>query len=365
MSSIQVHIADDADNESILDLAKKCPQEGMITYFVNRTPRFNTLQRLLDRGALHFVARKEDSVIGLVGVVHFPARVLDKTYKVGYVLDLKVEDAYRSGITAFKLIRTAEDHIRKSDADMVIANFLKDNKRPLVFTSGRGGLPTAHYLGTNKIFNIVPILRMRLDKHYEIDKPTEKDIPGILELYRKYATGFGIAPIITEDRFRKYLDTINGLSLDNFLVARENGRIRAVTALWDEHAYKNYQVLKLNFSIRVATIILNFLSLFIRVPHPIRLNEPLRQLSLVLYAHDDCPEALDTLFRHANNISLGSEYTLIMLYAQENDPIFRFMKKYTGVSIRSEMYLFAKETAVYEELKENSSGVLFDLSMTI
>jgi hypothetical protein len=41
------------------------------------------------------------------------------------------------------------------------------------------------------------------------------------------------------------------------------------------------------------------------------------------------------------------------------------MKKYTGVSIRSEMYLFAKETAVYEELKENSSGVLFDLSMTI
>ena len=31
--------------------------------------------------------------------------------------------------------------------------------------------------------------------------------------------------------------------LDNFLVARENGKIRAVTALWDEHPYKSYQVL--------------------------------------------------------------------------------------------------------------------------
>ncbi len=365
MSSIQVHIADDADNDSILALAEKCPQEGMITYFINRTPRFNTLQRLLDRGALHFVARKESSVIGLVGVVHFPARVLDKTCKVGYALDLRVDKAYRSGTTAFKLIRTAVDHIRKSDADMVIANFLKDNKRPLVFTSGRGGLPTAHYLGTNRIFNIIPILKMRLDRRYEIDKPTEKDIPELIELYRKYAAGFGIAPMITEDRFRKYLVSINGLSLDNFLVARESGRIRAVTALWDEHVYKNYQVLKLNFSIRVATSILNFLSLFMKVPHPIRLNEPLRQLSLVLYAYDDCPEALDTLFRHANNISLGSEYTLIMLYAQENDPIFKFMKKYIGISVRSEMYLFAKETALFEKLKENSSGVLFDLSMTI
>jgi hypothetical protein len=41
------------------------------------------------------------------------------------------------------------------------------------------------------------------------------------------------------------------------------------------------------------------------------------------------------------------------------------MKKYIGISVRSEMYLFAKETALYEKLKDNSSGVLFDLSMTI
>ncbi|MCK7535838.1 MAG: hypothetical protein MZV63_35060 [Marinilabiliales bacterium] len=76
MSSIKVRLADDTDNDSIIGLpAKKCPQEGMITYYINRTPRFNTLQRLLDPDAWHFVARKEESVIGLVGVVHFPARV--------------------------------------------------------------------------------------------------------------------------------------------------------------------------------------------------------------------------------------------------------------------------------------------------
>ncbi|MBE0679799.1 MAG: GNAT family N-acetyltransferase, partial [Bacteroidales bacterium] len=355
----------DDDNDKIIGLAEKCPQEGMITYFINRTPRFNTLQRLLDKDAWHLVARKDDSIIGLVGVVHFPANVLDKTYKVGYMLDLRVEKAYRNGMTAFKLLRTAEDHVMRSDADMVIANFLKDNKRPLVFTKGRVGLPSAHYLGTNRIFNIIPIRTMRIDSRYKIEKPDDKDIPSIIELYRTYASRFAIAPLITEDRFRNYLDNISGLSLDNFLVARENGKIRAVTAVWDEHPYKSYQVLRLNFSIRVVTCLLNFLSHFMKVPRPVRLNEPLRQLSLVLYAHDDCPEALDTLFRHANNISIGSDYTLIMLYATENDPLFIPMKKFTGITVRSEMYVFAREAALIEKLKENPPGVLLDVTMTI
>lgn len=365
MSAINIKLADDDDNDKIIGLAEKCPQEGIITYFINRTPRFNTLQRLLDKDAWHFVARKDDSIIGLVGVIHFPASVLGKTYKVGYMLDLRVDKAYRSGITAFKLVSAAVDHVRRSDADMVIANFLKDNMRPLVFTSGRGGLPSAHYLGTNRIFNIIPLRTMRLDPRYKIDKPDDKDIPEIVELYRKYASQYAIAPLITEDRFRNYFDNITGLSLDNFLVARENGKIRAVTALWDEHLYKSYQVLRLSFSIRVVTGLLNFLSHFMRVPHPVRLNEPLRQLSLVLYAHDDCPEALDTLFRHANNISMGSEYTLIMLYAPENDPLFRSMKKFTGITVRSEMYIFAKEAALIEKLKENPAAVLMDVTMTV
>lgn len=365
MSAINIHLADDDDNDKIIGLAEKCPQEGMITYFINRTPRFNTLQRLLDKDAWHLVARKGDSVIGLVGVVHFPASVFNETYKTGYMLDLRVDKAYRSGMTAFKLLRAAEDHVMGSDADLVIANFLKDNKRPLVFTKGRAGMPSAHYLGTNRIFNIIPIRTMRLDPHYKIEKPSDEDIPQIIELYRRYASRYDIAPLITEDRFRNYLENIIGLSLDNFLVAKENGRIRAVTALWDEHPYKSYQVLRLNFSIRVVTGLLNFLSHFIKVPHPVRLNEPLRQLSLVLYAHDDCPAALDTLFRHANNISMGSEYTLIMLYAPENDPLFIPMKKFTGITVRSEMYVFARDAALIEKLKEHPAGVLMDITMTI
>jgi predicted N-acetyltransferase YhbS len=361
MSAIQIRLAEEADNEKIIQLSERCPQEGVVTIFINRTPRFNTLHKLMDPTAWHFVACKDDEIIGLVGVIHFKARVLDKPCKIGYMLDLRVDKAYRSGITAFKLVRTAVDYLQKSDADMVIANFLKDNKRPLVFTSGRGGLPPALFLGDNRVLNLLPLRKLRLSERFVIEKPSESDIPELVALYQKYAEGFKIAPVFDEAHFRNIINTVEGLSFDAFLVAKENGKIRAVTAAWDEHPYKSYQVLKLNLSIRVVTWVLRFLSLFMKTPYPIKLNEPLRQLSLVLYAHDNCPEALEQLFRQVNNQNIGANYTMITLYAQENDPVFKLVRKFTGVSVKSEMHMFAKDMSVFDRLRENPDPVMFDL----
>ena len=365
MSAIKIRLAKDSDDEKIRDLSRRCPQEGVITFFPDRTPRFNTLHRILDDGAWHYVACKDDAIIGLVGVIHFKARILDKICNIGFMLDLRVDAEYRNGLTAFRLVKTAVDHLQESDVDMVIVNFLKDNKRPLVFTTGRGGLPIAHSLGDNRVFNIIPIFSMRLDKRFEIDEATEEDIPEIIELYSKYESNFKIAPSITEDLLRHYLNSVDGISLNQLLLARKDGKIKAITGMWDEHTYKSYHALKLNFSIRAANSLLKFLSLFMKVPQPIRLNEPLKQLSLVLYAHDDCPEALETLFRHVNNIHLGSGYTLITLYAQDSDPVFNLLKKFKGVAVNTEMYIFAKDESFFDKLKDNPLPVLFDLTMIL
>jgi N-acetylglutamate synthase-like GNAT family acetyltransferase len=365
MSTLNIRKAKEEDSDQIAELSHRCLQEGVITMFINRTPTYNTLHRLIDPEAWHYVVTRDEEVAGLVGVLHFRIRAADHEYKTGYMLDLRVAEELRKGMTAYRLVKGAIDHIRDSDADMIIANFLKDNKHSLVFTTGKGGIPESYFLGVNRVFNILPLKRMKLNKRFEIGKPEEKDIPAIVELYKSYSNGFRIAPIISEEVLRDYINKIEGLSLDNFLVARENGKIRAVTGVWDEHTYKSYQVLKLTTSIKIVTRLLRVLSLFIKTPQPIRLNEPLRQLSLVLYAHDGCPEALDTLFRYVNNINRGGKYTLIMFYAQKSDPMFRYMKKYTGVSVESEMYMFAKDTGIYKNLRDDSRPVMFDLAMVI
>jgi hypothetical protein len=41
------------------------------------------------------------------------------------------------------------------------------------------------------------------------------------------------------------------------------------------------------------------------------------------------------------------------------------MKKFTGISVRSEMYIFAKDAGLLERMMENPPDVLMDIAMTI
>jgi N-acetylglutamate synthase-like GNAT family acetyltransferase len=363
--SIRVRLAENSDNESILELAKRCPQKGMITFYPSRAPNFNGLQRLIDEGAWHYIAQNENRIIGLVGVVHFYGEIGDKMYKIGYMHDLRVEPEFRNGLTAFRLVKTAIDHLQNSDVDMVIVNFLKDNKLPLVFTSGRAGIPVSHYLGDNLVFNIIPLRFKPISSRFEIDEAKVEDIPEMIDLYNRYSRSFKLSPAMSEERFRRLIDQVKGLDLSHFLLAREDGRLKAMTAVWDEGPYRTYNVLRLNMPLRIVNSLLRFFNYFMRVPHPIENNQPIKQLSLVLYGHEDCPEALDALFRHVNNINLGSEYSFLTVYLQESDPLVTYLKRFSSITVKSEMYMFAKDTSLFNKLNETNDPVLFDLSMII
>jgi hypothetical protein len=363
MSQLVIRPAEEADNDGIVALARRCPQEGMITFLFNRGPRFDTINRLLDPEAWHFVACDQGRIVGVVGVIHFQAHVLGHCRKIAYILDLLLDGPYRQGMTAFRLIKPVVQRLYQSDADMVLVNFLKDNHHPLVFTKGRAGLPAATNLGDNTFFSMLSLRTMRIDSAYKIEQPTERDLPELVELYQRSGSHYKIAQVLDEPMLRHYLENIEGLGLENFLVARRNGRIRAVTALWDEIPYKSYEVQKLNFAISSMTHLLKLMSYVAKVPRPIELHKPLSQLSLVLNAHLDCPEAIEMLFRHVNNLHRGSKYTLVTLYGQDNDPITKVIRKFRGLSVKSEMHVFARDPLLQTQLEQADSPVMFNLAL--
>ena len=365
MSSVRIRLAEDSDDDQIQALSKRCLQEGIITFFVNRSPRFNTLHRILDPDSWHYVVEDDGRIVGQVGVIHFEATVSGEKRKFAYMMDLRLDEGYRKGLTAFRMVKTAIDHVLSSDTDFVIGNFLKDNQNSLVFASGRAGIPEAFHMGDNRIFNLLPIFKMKPDSRFTIDHPSQDELEDLIRIYRSYANQFRIAPELNLQQLEKYIRGLNNLSIDDFLVARENGTIKAVTALWDEHYYKSYQVLKLTPGIRFVNGALKLFSPIMNLPSPIRLNQPPRQLSLVLYAHDQSPKALQALFRHVNNSYRGSKYTLITLYAQEKDPVFDLMKPFAGVSVHSEMYLYAKDTDIYDELRNDPRPDWLNLELTV
>jgi hypothetical protein len=212
-------------------------------------------------------------------------------------------------------------------------------------------------MGDNRIFSFVPLRTLKTNPRFTIETPTDADIPGLISLYNRFYGTYRLAPRLSEELFRHYITRIDGMQLKNFRIARKDGKIKAVVALWDEQPFRTYFVTHSNVQIRMLGGLRRFFSLFAPMPEPIRTNQPLRQLSLVMYAHDESIEALGALLRYANNLHVGGKYSLLQIQLHQDDPANTSLKGLTGVSIFTEIHLFTETNQLAREI-ENSPGLV-------
>jgi hypothetical protein len=198
---------------------------------------------------------------------------------------------------------------------------------------------------------------LKTDTRFTIRQARESDVPVLVNLYNRFYGSYRLAPRMTEETLRHYMNQVSGLDISRFYLACENDEIKAVVAAWDAESIKRYMVTESNFKIKLMSGLVKFLSLFGRMPEPIRTNQPLKQLSLVLYAHDQCTEALSTLFRHINNLNIGGDYSLIQLQIHEDDPANDCLKGLTGVSVYSEIHFFTDTLQFAREI-QNAKGLV-------
>ena len=276
---VTVRKAEDRDNQSVLELSPKCAQFGMITMYPDRSPVFNRIHHLLDAGSYHMLAVNGNRVVGTLGTMHTDYFFRDEPVRTAYFMDFKVDPDFRLGITAYRLVKTSIDLEHEAGTRMALATLLKNNDDPMVFTKGRGGFPASLYLGDNRIYNFVPIRKIKIDSRFVIRPAVEADIPDLVDLYNRYYRTYRLAPRMTEKKFRHYITQIDGLSLGCFYVALEQGSIKAVVAAWDAGSIKRFMVIKSNFKVKLISGLVKFLSFFGRMPEPIRINQPLKQLT--------------------------------------------------------------------------------------
>ena len=354
---VTVRKAESGDNQSVLELSPRCAQHGMITMYPDRSPVFGHLHHLLDNDAYHLIALHDRKVIGTLGTLHTDLYFRGEAIRAAYFMDFKVDPDFRLGLTAFRMVKSSIDMEREAGTRMALATLLKNNEAPMVFTKGRGGFPASLYLGDNRIFNYIPVRKMNIDPRFKIRHASDKDIPTLVALYNGFYSTYTLAPRITEEMFRHYITSIDGLAIENFIVALEEGEIKAVAASWDAHSIKRYMVTQSNFKVKLISGMVKFLSVFGRMPEPIRINEPLKQLTLVLYAHDQSPDALAAVLRQVNNENLGGKYSIIQLQIHQDDPANQALKGLVGTSIFTEIHLFTDTLQFAREI-QNAAGLV-------
>ena len=354
---VLIRLAEDSDNQAVLELSSRCAQSGMVTMYPDRSPVFNRIHSLLDPDSYHLISINADRVVGSLGTLHSDFFFQDKPVRTAYFMDFRVDPDFRLGLTAYRMVKRAIEFENGSGIRMALATLLKNNEAPMVFTKGRGGFPASLYLGDNRVYSYVPIRRLKTSNRFSIRRAMESDIPGLVALYNRFYRSYRLAPRMTEEIFRHYITKIEGLSLDRFFVACEGSEIKAVLAAWDAKSIKRYMVTQSNYRVKLISGLVKFLAYFGRMPEPIRVNEPLKQLSLVLYAHDESTDALAALFRHLNNLNIGGQYSLIQVQVHADDPANVSLKGLTGISVYSEIHFFT-DTLKFARDIQNASGLV-------
>ncbi len=353
------------DNEAILDLSHRCIQQGVMSVYPDRTPIFNRIHKEIDREAFHVVARDGDRLIGCLGGIHTPVQHEGKVYNSIYMLDFKVDPDHQKSLTAFRLVKKALEKTFGKGQEMGFSTIIKGNEASHIFTRGRAGIPPSNYLGDIHYDNSIPLLKKKVDKRFVIEHPVENDIDELVALYSRFYKTYKLAPSISKDLFKYYLDEIEGIDLENMWVARDKGKILAVLCAWDENVYKRMKVMTIPKGMKIALSVIRFLSTFMKMPATMRPGDALRQRTVVMMAHDQNIAALKNLFRHVYNIHRGTEYSVLQTHLHEKDPMREVLKGMFGLKVKIEIHMLTADPALGKKIEESPGPVLFEWPMFI
>ncbi len=355
----------DADNEAILDLSHRCPQDGVIGGYPDRSPEFRRIHQQISKKSYHMVARKGESLIGAFGAIYSNLQYKDENFDAAYLMDLKVDPDHQRSTVAYRLVKETVNNLIVLDTKLAIATFLKNNQFSLIFTKSRAGIPDAKYLGDFRIFSIVPIFRKKISKKFTINHPTEEDIPELVNLYNTFYSKYKLAPRMTDELFRYYVNEIDGMDLGQIWVARQDGKIKAAVCAWDEDHYKRWFVSRMSRMMKFLSFSLRALGLLLKMPAPICENKAFKHIALVLSAHDDCIDGMKDLLRSINNFYRGKEYTILQTHFHSEDPVNAATNGLIGFTVHAEIHVFTKDKEVARQIAEDEGFVHFEWPMFI
>lgn len=362
---IVIDLMTDDDNDAILDLSHRCPQNGVIAGYPDRSPVFRRIHQQISPKSYHIVARKEDSLIAAFGAVITNLQYKDKNHELAYLLDLKVDPEHRKSTVAYRVVKETVNHLLSSGINMAIATFLKNNQYSLIFTKGRAGISGAKYLGDFRIFSIVPILKKKISGKYIINHACQEDIPELVSVYNKFYSKFKLAPRMTSELLEFYLNEIEGMDLGQIWVARKDGKIKAAICAWDEDHYKRWYVTRMSRTMKLLSFILKALGLVLKMPAPLKENKAFKHISLVLSAHDDSIDAMKDLLRSINNFYRGKEYTILQTHFHSQDPVNSATSGLIGFTVHEEAHIFTEDNEIARQIAEDERLVHFEWPMFI
>ncbi|MFC1889348.1 GNAT family N-acetyltransferase [Thermodesulfobacteriota bacterium] len=231
--SMPVREARPEDNEALIALTNASPiRIGFGLMNIERGNDYFALNRA--RGDVHvFVAEQEGEIVGASAVTLREAVVGGAVKKVFYGGDLKVNPKVRKRKLGTKLSIAVFDRARELKADFMIGIVSQRNLPSMNLITSHYGWEPARICGRVITYSLRLQRRLKVERRYESGPPRPEEIPDLVKLHNEHYKHFNFHPRFTPESFTDMLERTPGYSLDDFLVARVDGKPVAMAGLWD------------------------------------------------------------------------------------------------------------------------------------
>lgn len=229
-------IADGNDDTTLRNILRNTPMTSWVVLSSEHEPDyFESADLFGERQTL--IAERNDTTANPVGMCSWTGMELfinGTPMITGYLGELRVLPGFRkrpgivrNGFHAVNALAPGYPHWFTSIA-------VNNTEARRLLEANLKGMPVYRPQGEMVTLALPASIRCRQNR---LQSATSGDVPELVEFYNQQAKNFQYAPVLTETWLRQ-LNGSNGLRLSDFQLLRENGKLRACFALWDQRRFK-------------------------------------------------------------------------------------------------------------------------------
>jgi len=296
-----------------------------------------------------------DTVIGLdlasgkimgIGTRSVQKRFVEElATNIGYLGQLRVSRDYRNKLRALKYGFQYYRQFLHNDASApyYLTSIISDNDRAKrLLTSNLNGYPTYRYFGTLNTLAIPTRAQkiQNISANINLQIATPDDIEDIVACLNRNNQRFQFASYWTVKDLESN-SRCRGLSINDFLLAKENNRIVGCLALWDQSKFKQVIVRDYNRLIKRGRPIINAFSRILGYPSLPQVDTPVSQVYISHLAVDDDDDSVAMpLLKFATNIAARKNHNLVLLgLSQKHPSLPRIKRSFKHIGYTSYIYL--------------------------
>ncbi len=329
---VSIRPYEERDNARLLEIETLSPQGNKdVAMGVDKSPDAIGRYRLYDNWKI-LVAEEKGNVAGWIG---WTEKVSEADKKYIYLVEVIIHPEFRRRRIATKLISEVEKYAQESGSEYIYCYIFWTNEASRSLIEKIGYSKMAEW----KMCELSAYKEFKINEKYKIEQIDNNAIPDAVDFINEYYRGRGHFIPFTPESFESHMNRIPSYGLENFWVAKENGKIMACAGLWDSSMIQKLCFTRMHSSFKIMRGFFGFLSRFTKMPKIPAEGEFFSTYYITDHAFKD-PDAMSNLAGYLNNVIFNSKRDYYCVALDINDPLLDIIGKFQPQF--DSAYLFVK-----------------------